>query len=96
MIRHIRIDSTSLKGALTLTPSICWKALCRVFTSVVMRVMSPEMAYLSMSEKASRWMLRYIAERRLAANPVEAYAEQRPPRMPNTMLIVAMPNMIVP
>ena len=72
MTRHIRIDSTSLKGARTLIPSICWNALCSEFTSVVIRVISPEMAYLSISEKASRWMLRYIAERRLAAKPVDA------------------------
>ena len=70
--RHIKIDSTSLKGARTLILRSCWKALCNEFTSVVILVISPEVAYLSISEKASRWMLRYMAERRLAANPVEA------------------------
>ena len=72
MTRHIRIDSTSLKGALTLMPSICWNALCSEFTSVVIRVMSPEVAYLSISEKASRWIFLYIAFLRLAAKPVAA------------------------
>ena len=72
IMRHMRIDNTSLNGALTLTPISCWKALCSEFTSVVMRVTRPAVEYLSMSEKASRCMLRYIAERRLAANPVEA------------------------
>ena len=72
MMRHITMLSSRRKGARTVTRSICWKAFCRLFTSVVMRVTRPDVEKRSMSWKENVWMLRYMARRRLAAKPVEA------------------------
>ena len=52
--RHITTLSTSRNGARTVTRSICWNACCRFCTSVVMRVTSPAVEYLSMSLNANR------------------------------------------
>lgn len=54
-----------------------------LLTSVVMRVTSPAVEYLSMSEYANLWMLEYIASLRFVARPEDEYAPQKPDRMPN-------------
>ena len=72
MTRHITTLSMRRKGARTVTRRICWKAFCRLLTSVVMRVTNPDVENLSMSWNEKVWMLRYMAWRRLLAKPVEA------------------------
>ena len=72
MTKHMTMLDSIEKGARMLVRSSIWKAFCRFDTSVVMRVTRPEVEYLSMSLNAKRWMLRYMARRRLAAKPVEA------------------------
>ena len=72
MRKHMKMLEIMRKGALTEMRNNCWKAFCRLFTSVVMRVTSPEVLNLSMSENEKVWILRYIASRRLLAKPVEA------------------------
>ncbi len=96
MTRHITTDSTRRNGARTVMRKICWNACCRFCTSVVMRVTSPDVEYLSMSEKAKRWMFLYIARRRLAAKPVEATADVRPAAMPSARLMNAISNISPP
>ena len=61
-----------------------------------MRVTRPAVEYLSMFENEKFWMFRYIAERRLAAKPVEAVAEKRPAMMPKNRLSKAIPTISTP
>ena len=84
MNTHISTERIMLNGALTDMRMSIWKAFCKLDTSVVIRVISPEVENLSMLANENVWMLRYMASRRLYANPVEAFAEQRPDRMPKS------------
>ena len=96
MTRHMTMERTSRNGARTVTRKICWNAFCRLLTSVVMRVTRPAAENLSISENEKRWMLRYIAFRRLLAKPLDAYDAKRPARMPKARLRNAIPSMMAP
>ena len=82
MNTHMKMLKMRLSGALTDALRICWNAFCRLLTSVVMRVMSPDDENRSMLEKENVCMFLYMASLRLYANPVEAYAELVPAWMP--------------
>ena len=62
---HMKTLKIKLSGARTEMRRICWKALCKFDTSVVMRVTSPADENLSMLEKEKVWILRNMALRRL-------------------------------
>ena len=72
MTKHMQMLKSIRRGALTVILSSCWKALCKLETSVVILVTSPDVLNLSMSEKENVCMLVYMASLRLAAKPVEA------------------------
>ena len=61
-----------------------------------MRVTSPLVEYLSMSWNEKVCMFLYMALLRLAAKPVEAYADTRPAMMPKKSERKAMPTIISP
>ena len=65
MKRHMNMLKIMVNGARTETRRIIWKAFCRLLTSVVMRVMSPDVENLSMLENENVCMFLYIASRRL-------------------------------
>ena len=68
--KHIPSAETMFSGARNDTRSSIWKAPWMLDTSVVIRVTSPAVENLSMSENEKRWMFSYIARRRFAARPV--------------------------
>ena len=74
MTKHITMELMSVIGARTAMRMHIEKAFCRLFTSVVMRVMRPAVENLSMLENENVWMLVYIASRRLAEKPDAAVA----------------------
>ena len=96
IIRHIMNENTRFRGALNEVRSSIWVAFWILETSVVMRVTRPAVLYLSMSLKEKRWMLRYIASRRLAARPVLPKAAKRAARTPNRRLRSARATIIPP
>ena len=70
MKKHMNKAETMLSGARNDVRSSIWNAFWMLLTSVVMRVTSPAVLNLSISEKEKRWIFRYMASRRFAASPV--------------------------
>ena len=82
MSRHITMLQISINGALRAMRRHIWKAICKLVTSVVIRVTRPAVLNLSMLEKENVWMFSNMLCRRLQAKPEEAEAANRPARMP--------------
>ena len=93
---HITNAMIIISGARTAMRIIIINAFCRFVTSVVIRVTSPAVEYLSILEKENVWIFAYMESRRFAAKPVEASEANTPPRIPNKRLANAMISMISP
>ena len=83
MKRHMNMLKIMVNGARTETRRIIWKAFCRLLTSVVMRVMSPDVENLSMFPNENFWTLLNMSALRFAAKPAEALAENLPAKAPH-------------
>ena len=66
-------EKTNVSGARTAMRVIIWKEFWMLLTSVVRRVTRPAVENLSMFAKEKRWMFWYMARRRFAPKPVEAW-----------------------
>ena len=65
MNTHMKMLNTRLSGARTEMRRIIWKALWRLLTSVVMRVIRPAVLNLSMLANEKVWMCLNMASRKL-------------------------------
>ena len=89
-------ENSSVSGARTAMRVIIWKEFCTLVTSVVRRVTRPAVENLSILAKEKRWMFSYMAFRRFAPKPVEAWLARWAQATPKNRLTSASPIIIRP